>query len=169
MTDWTKQFVLIMALMLISVNAAAEVRVFTLHQRSAEEIVEQVRTLLNSDEKAQAAGSHLVVIAAEESLEAVEKLLLLIDRRPVDLIVQIRLMTVKVGLSPPCHQAGSGPAQRKPHGIWEMDAQKRFSICASRKDLRLGWKSAPTFLIAQHGLHGRAKSMVIQKILAIRS
>lgn len=87
-----------MALMLISVNAAAEVRVFTLHQRSAEEIVEQVRTLLTSDEKAQAAGSRLVVIAAEESLEAVEKLLLLIDRRPVDLIVQIRFDDCQSGL-----------------------------------------------------------------------
>ncbi len=70
--------------------ATAEVKIIEMKHRPAADLVEQVRTLLDDDEKVQEAGSHLVLVADGESLVAAEKLILLLDRQLKTLIVQLK-------------------------------------------------------------------------------
>lgn len=97
-------------ILMFSAVCKAEVKVFTLQKRAAVDIVDQVRELLNDGEKVQAAGSHLIVIAEGDSLIAAGKLVSVLDRLPLELIVQVRFETTEGGnaaaLSAPALVAG---------------------------------------------------------------
>ena len=70
--------------------ALAEVRIIELQHRSAPELVEKVRAVLDPDEKVTEAGHHLLLVAEGESLVAAEKLIGVLDRPLATLIVHLR-------------------------------------------------------------------------------
>jgi len=72
-----------------AVCAQAESKVFTLTERAPVEIVGQVRELLDSGEKAVAAGPTIVVQGSAESIAAVGKLIAALDRQPEQLIIRV--------------------------------------------------------------------------------
>ena len=71
--------------------AFAEVKIIELKHRTAADLLGPVRELLDADEKVQAAGNILVLVADGESLLAVESLLGLLDRQLQPLVVRMKL------------------------------------------------------------------------------
>lgn len=84
---------LIGIVLLLPVAGFADVKIIELKHRPAAELLSQVRELLDDNEKAQAAGSHMVLIADGESLQAAEKLLSLLDRPAVNLLIRVKQTT----------------------------------------------------------------------------
>lgn len=92
-----KQLLIIVSIALMVVGssvspvvAAEEVRIFPLQYRSASEALRRVEPLLLEGERASAAERHLVVIASPNTLEAVEKIVSVIDRQQRQFLIQIR-------------------------------------------------------------------------------
>jgi hypothetical protein len=84
-----KLFLLILFLCLPFVGYA-EVKIIEVKHRAASSLESQVRELLDEGEKVQAAGSHLVLIADGESLQAAEKMIELLDRAQQNLLIRVR-------------------------------------------------------------------------------
>lgn len=74
----------------LPLQAFAEVKLIELQHRAPAELLSQVRGLLDKNEKVQAAGNHLILIADGESLLAAEKLIALLDVPQVNLLIQVR-------------------------------------------------------------------------------
>lgn len=83
------RLLLLIAFLLLPVTGFAEIKIIELQHRPATDLVEQVRELLDAGEKAQAAGSHLVIIADGDTLAAAEQLTRLLDRPLVTLLVRV--------------------------------------------------------------------------------
>lgn len=77
--------------LLLPNSVFAEVKTITLKHRVAAELLEPVRELLDADEKAQAAGATLILVADGESLNAAEQLILQLDRQLMPLLVRLKL------------------------------------------------------------------------------
>jgi hypothetical protein len=92
-----KTLLALLFILIFPVVCSAEVRVFTLQERAAVDIVDQIRELLDDGEKVQAAGSHLIVIAEGDSLLATEKLVAVLDHLPSELIVRVRFENSESG------------------------------------------------------------------------
>ncbi|MCW8891896.1 MAG: hypothetical protein OQK50_05625 [Deltaproteobacteria bacterium] len=83
-------FLLSLLLLFFIPSVWAEVKVLELQHRAAEEIVDEVREILDQGEKIQAVGTHLVIVAEGDSLLAAEELVALLDRLPQQFIVRLR-------------------------------------------------------------------------------
>jgi len=85
------KLLLICLLLLMPLNCLAEVKIIELKHRAAAEVEEQVRSLLDDGEKVTAAGSHLVLIANGESLQAAEQLIAVLDQQQQNLLIRVRM------------------------------------------------------------------------------
>jgi len=85
-----KKLLLILIFLTLPFAAQAEVKIIEVNHRSAAELEKQVREVLGEGEKVQAAGSHLVLIANGDTLEAAEKLIALLDTEQSNLVIRIR-------------------------------------------------------------------------------
>ena len=85
-----RYLLLICVFCLLPLQAAAEVKLIELQHRAPAEFLRQVRGLLDKNEKVQAAGNHLILIADGESLQAAERLIALLDVPQVNLLIQVR-------------------------------------------------------------------------------
>lgn len=70
--------------------AGAEVKVISLAHRAAADLVPQVEEILDREEKVQAVGSNLVLVADGESLQAAQELIRLLDQPLQSLDVRVR-------------------------------------------------------------------------------
>jgi len=68
----------------------AEVEIIEVKHRAASDIVSQLRVILDDGEKAEAAGSHIILIADGESLQAAVKMIALLDTAQRNLVIRIR-------------------------------------------------------------------------------
>lgn len=86
---------LIVLLLLLPLQCLAEVKIINIKHRPAAELAERVRGLLETGEKVEAAGSHLIVIADGESLLAAEKMIALLDQPLNNLSIRVRQVTTR--------------------------------------------------------------------------
>lgn len=74
----------------LAAGAGQQVEIFALKHRSATEVIGRVEPLLKDSERISAAENHLVVIASPQTLQAVKKLLSVIDRPRHQYLVRAR-------------------------------------------------------------------------------
>lgn len=85
-----KKILLLILILSFPLLSFAEVKIIEVTHRAAGELEPQVRGLLEDGEKVQAAGSHLILIADGETLQAAEKLIALLDKPQRNLLVRVR-------------------------------------------------------------------------------
>ncbi len=85
-----KYILLLLLLFALPLASYGEVKTIEVKHHSAEELVSKVQPLLDEGEKVEAAGSHLVLIAAGESLKAAEKMIALLDVAQRNLLIRVR-------------------------------------------------------------------------------
>ncbi|SHJ70753.1 type II and III secretion system protein [Malonomonas rubra DSM 5091] len=85
-----KKILLLILLSTLPLCAFAEVKIIEVKHRAASSLESQVREILDNDEKVQAAGSHLILVADGESLQAAVKLIELLDVVQRNLLIRVR-------------------------------------------------------------------------------
>ncbi len=81
---------LLIVILLFPCLSFAEVKIIEVKHRVASDLELQVRGLLDDGEKVHAAGSHLVLIAEGETLQAAEELIALLDKPLRNLLIRVR-------------------------------------------------------------------------------
>jgi len=77
-------------MLLLPALCFADVKIVEVKHRAATDLESKVRTILDEGEKVQAAGSHLILIADGESLQAAEKMIALLDSMQQNLLIRVR-------------------------------------------------------------------------------
>ncbi len=85
-----KRILLLIILLALPFIGFAEVKIIEVKHRAAETLEEQVRSILDDGEKVQAAGTHLILIASGESLQAAERMIALLDVVQQNLLIRVR-------------------------------------------------------------------------------
>jgi len=85
-----KKIFLVFMLLALPFNSFAEVKIIEVKNRSTDALAEKVRPLLNDGEKIEAAGTHLILIATGDTLQAAEKMIALLDVAQQNLLVRVR-------------------------------------------------------------------------------
>ncbi len=91
--------VIVFLLLTTSSLAADQIQIFSLQHRTATDILHQVAPLLGEGERISAAENHLVLIAAPETIKAVEQMILFLDHPLRQFLVQIRWVDAPAGSS----------------------------------------------------------------------
>ncbi len=117
-----------------TVRAEERIQIFPLQYRSAAEILKQVEPLLDEGERASAAEKHLVLIAAPKTIEAVEKLIRVLDHPRRQFLVQVRWVDAVVSGSRGHlgYDAGSGlstlPAKGRTFGTSQRQSGQQLRV-----------------------------------------
>ena len=85
-----KRILLLIILLALPLVGYAEVKIIEVKHRAAETLEEKVRSVLDDGEKVQSAGTHLILIASGESLQAAEQMIALLDVVQQNLLIRVR-------------------------------------------------------------------------------
>lgn len=85
-----KRFLLLLLLCALPLISHGEVKIIEVKHRPASDLVAQVKPLLDEGEKIESAGSHLILIANGETLNAAEKMIALLDVAQRNLSIRVR-------------------------------------------------------------------------------